>query len=142
MLPALSDTYLAGAGRVTLNGDPVRVSSRDDPEAFVIDPILLGDPAETGGTNVLGERFGDFRRLGCAQATLAAVADGSMEAAIVTVRLDPWDTVAGVHMIRNAGGIVTDLDGEPWRHDSSGLVASNGTAHEVVLAAARQAAGE
>ena len=141
-LPALSDTYLAGPERVTLNGDPVRVSSRDDPEAFVIDPILLGDPAETGGTNALGERFGDFRRLGCAQATLAAVAGGSMEAAIATIRLDPWDTVAGAHMIRNAGGVVTDLDGEPWHHDSSSLVVSNGTAHEAVLAAARQAAGE
>ncbi|WP_049898801.1 inositol monophosphatase family protein [Halococcus agarilyticus] len=142
VLPALSDTYLAGVERVTLNGDPVRVSSRENPAAFVVDPILLVDPAETGGTNALAERFGDFRRFGCAQATLAAVAGGSIEAAIATVRLDPWDTVAGAHMIRNAGGVVTDLDGEPWRHDSSSLVASNGTAHEVVLAAARQAAGD
>ena len=142
VLPALSDTYLEDAGRVTLNGDPVGVSSREDPEAFVVDPIVLGDPADTGGTNALAERFGDVRRLGCAQATLAAVAGGSMEAAIATVRLDPWDTVAGAHMIHAAGGTVTDLDGEPWRHDSSGLVASNGTAHEAVLAAARRAAGE
>ncbi len=49
--------------------------------------------------------------------------------------MSPWDTVGGAHMIRQAGGTVTDLDGERWRHDSDGLVASNGTAHEELLAA-------
>lgn len=142
VLPALPDTYLAGAERTTLNGDPVRVSDREDPEAFVIDPILLGDAVGSAGTNAIVEQFGDYRRFGCAQATLAAVADGSIEAAIATVRMHPWDTIAGAHMIRNAGGTVTDLDGEPWRHDGRGLVASNGAAHDAVLAAARRAAGE
>ncbi|EMA46287.1 inositol monophosphatase family protein [Halococcus saccharolyticus] len=142
VLPALADTYLTGAERVTLNGDPVRVSDREDSDAFVVDPILLDDTTDTAGVDVLAERFGDFRRLGCAQATLAAVASGSLDAAITTVRMHPWDTIAGAHMIRNAGGTVTDLDGEPWRHDSRGLVASNGAAHDEVLAAARRAAGE
>jgi myo-inositol-1(or 4)-monophosphatase len=51
----------------------------------------------------------------------------------------PWDTVAGVHMVREAGGTVTDVDGNEWRHDSDSVVASNGNAHDVVLEAARQA---
>jgi myo-inositol-1(or 4)-monophosphatase len=33
---------------------------------------------------------------------------------------------------------VTDLDGERWRHDSKGLVASNGALHEEILAAAKE----
>jgi myo-inositol-1(or 4)-monophosphatase len=53
------------------------------------------------------------------------------------VRANPWDTVAGVHLVRQAGGTVTDLDGETWRHDSTGLVASNEAAHDAVLATAR-----
>ena len=142
VLPALADTYLAGAERVTLNGDSVQVSDREDPEAFVVDPILLDDAADTDGVDVLMEHFGDYRRLGCAQATLAAVAGGSLDAAIATVRMHPWDTIAGAHMIHTAGGTVTDLDGARWRHDSRGLVASNGAAHGEVLAAAQRAAEE
>lgn len=134
VLPALSDTYLVGQTKTTLNGDPVSVSTRTDPETFAVAPILLGhDYAATVGT--LAQRFGDIRRFGCSQATLAAVADGSLEAAIATIRMNPWDTVAGAHMIRQAGGTVTDLAGDRWRHSSSGLVASNGVAHEEVLTA-------
>jgi myo-inositol-1(or 4)-monophosphatase len=133
VLPALDDTYLAGE-ETTLNGDPVRVSAREDPETFAVAPILLG--GDYGATvGALAERFGDIRRFGCAQATLAAVAGGSLDAAVATTRMSPWDTVAGAHMIRRAGGRVTDLAGERWRHDSDGFVASNGTAHEEVLAA-------
>jgi myo-inositol-1(or 4)-monophosphatase len=67
------------------------------------------------------------------------VAAGSLEGTLTTVDANPWDTVAGVHMVRQAGGTVTDLDGEPWRHDSTGLVASNGEAHDELVAAARAA---
>jgi myo-inositol-1(or 4)-monophosphatase len=133
VLPALSDTYLADE-ETTLNGDPVRVSAREDPETFAVAPILLG--GNYGSTvDALAERFGDIRRFGCAQATLAAVAGGSLDAAVTTTEMSPWDTVAGAHMIRQAGGRVTDLVGEPWRHDSPELVASNGTAHAELLAA-------
>lgn len=39
-------------------------------------------------------------------------------------------------MIEQAGGTVTDVHGEGWHHDSRGLVASNGKAHDELLAAA------
>jgi myo-inositol-1(or 4)-monophosphatase len=38
-------------------------------------------------------------------------------------------------MVEQAGGTVTDIHGDPWTHDSQGLVASNGTAHDELLAA-------
>jgi myo-inositol-1(or 4)-monophosphatase len=141
VLPALADTYLVGPAGVTLNGEPMGVSAREDMETFAVAPIYLkGDYAAILGA--LAERFGDIRRFGSSQATLAAVADGSIEAAIATVEMSPWDTVGGVHMIRTAGGTVTDLAGEPWRHDSQGVVASNGIAHDDVLAAADPATEE
>jgi myo-inositol-1(or 4)-monophosphatase len=65
------------------------------------------------------------------------VADGALEGTITNVRCHPWDAVAGVYMVRRAGGTVTDLDGNRWRHDSIGLVASNGYVHDDALAAAR-----
>jgi myo-inositol-1(or 4)-monophosphatase len=139
VLPALGDTYLADEDKATLNGDPMTVSARDDPETFAVAPVLLG--GNYGATvGALAERFGDIRRFGCSQATLAAVAGGSLEAAVATTRMSPWDTVAGAHMIRRAGGRVTDPAGERWHHDSDGFVASNGTAHAAVLAAIDSAA--
>ena len=38
-------------------------------------------------------------------------------------------------MVRQAGGAVTDLSGDPWTLDAAGMVASNGTAHDEFLAA-------
>ena len=139
VFPALGDTYLADGKETTLNGDLVRVSAREDPETFAVAPILLGGDFGTT-VGALAERFGDIRRFGCAQATLAAVAGGSFDAAVATTRMSPWDTVAGAHMIRRAGGRVTDLAGQPWRHDSDGLIASNGHAHEELLDTLRSAA--
>jgi myo-inositol-1(or 4)-monophosphatase len=87
---------------------------------------------------VLVERFGDVRRLGSAQLQLAMIAAGTLDGALTNVDSNPWDTVAGVHMIRLAGGTVTDMDGDPWRHDSHGLVASNGEIHDQLLEAAAE----
>lgn len=142
VLPALADTYRVGPEGVTLNGDPIAVSDREDPETFAVAPTYLryDRPERYAATmGELGTRFGDLRRFGCSQATLAAVAGGSLEGAVTNVEMHPWDTVAGVGMIRRAGGTVTDIDGDPWRHDSRGLVASNGRAHDELLAAVNDA---
>ncbi|MFC6736005.1 inositol monophosphatase family protein, partial [Halolamina salina] len=53
------------------------------------------------------------------------------------VQTKPWDTIAGVHLVRRAGGTATDLRGERWHHDARGLVVSNGVLHEEMLEAAQ-----
>jgi len=63
----------------------------------------------------------------------------SIEDVITNARPNPWDSIAGVHLIEQAGGRATDIDGEDWHHDSQGLVASNGHAHDAGLAAAHEA---
>jgi myo-inositol-1(or 4)-monophosphatase len=82
---------------------------------------------------LVGE-FGDLRRFGCAQATLSFVASGALGALITNTDPNPWDTLAGVCLIRRAGGRVSDLEGERWE-GSGGLVASNGESeiHEAAL---------
>jgi len=145
VLPAIGDTYLVGPDGVTRNGDRISVSDADDPEVFLVSPIIWWprdrrDEYATLCEDLLG-RFADLRRTGSAQATLAMVADGTIEGAVTNLLANPWDTVAGVAMIREAGGVVTDGDGNRWRHDSRGLVASNGAAHEQLLATARAAEG-
>ena len=140
-LPAMDDVYVADAESVARNGESVAVSEREDPETAAATPTVWWDfdarDEYAAACTEIVDRFGDLRRFGSAQVTLALVAEGALDATITNVACNPWDTVAGVHMVRTAGGTVTDLDGEPWRHDSTGLVASNGPLHDEALAAAR-----
>lgn len=142
-MPALGDTVVAGE-ETRLDDEQVRVSDRTDLETFAVAVLGWGPHGdreayrELAGTVV--ERCGDMRRFGSMQTALAWVATGGLDAAITTRRPNPWDSMAGVHMIRQAGGTVTALDGDRWRHDSTGLVASNGRSHDAVLEIARDVA--
>lgn len=140
-LPAIEDVYRVGSDGSRLNDDPIAVSDRSDPETCAVCPTLWWnrDRREeyARATREIVSRFGDLRRYGCAQAELAMVASGALDATLSNVVAHPWDTVAGVHLVREAGGTVTDLDGNRWRHDSTGLVASNGEIHDEALAATR-----
>jgi myo-inositol-1(or 4)-monophosphatase len=137
-MPAHGDTYVGG-GVAEKNGAEIGVSDRTEPETFVAAPILryTVDDAHRERFARLAEAMihtlGDVRRLGCAQATLAMVAAGSIDATIGPFEPAAWDTVAGAHMVDLAGGTVTDLGGEPWTADSDGIVASNGRAHTELL---------
>ena len=142
-LPATEDMYAAGAETGTRNGSTLSVSDRTDPETFAVAPV---GRFERGSGDELGDiaaavvdDLGDLRRLGSMQTTLAFVASGELDAAFSTYTPDPWDSLAGIHLVRRAGGTVTDLDGDPWTRDSDGIVASNGEAHEAVRAVVRAA---
>ncbi|MFH5799325.1 inositol monophosphatase family protein [Haladaptatus sp. CMAA 1911] len=141
--PALGDTYTADANGASLNGEEMTVSDRTDPETFTVCPTMWWDfdRREEYAATVEGivKRFGDMRRYGCAQIVLGMVANGALDGTVTNIVPNPWDTVAGVFMIRQAGGTVTDIHGERWTTRSRGLVASNGEAHDEVLAAARGA---
>jgi myo-inositol-1(or 4)-monophosphatase len=141
VLPAVGEAYVADRTTAAREDRTLGVSEEADPERATVAPTMWwamdrrDEYAAAAGELV--RRFGDMRRLGCAQATLAHVAEGALEGAVTNVYTNPWDTVAGVLLVRRAGGRVTDLDGDPWRPASRGLVASNGHLHEEVLAAAR-----
>lgn len=143
LMPAYGDDYALGSDGVTRNGAPVGPSEFDDPLAFSVAPLGWWPREERGEFSrlceVLGDRFGDVRRYGCAQAVLAMVASGELDAAVATRRMNPWDAVAGAAMVERAGGTVSDPEGEPWRPDAEGLVVSNGEAHGALVEAARDA---
>lgn len=147
VLPELGDVYVATDEGAALNGEAIAVSEETDPEAMAVSPTIWW-PRERRDEYAVAcretvERFGDLCRHGSAQAVLSMVATGALDGAFTNVHPSPWDTVAGALLVEQAGGRVTDLEGDPWRHDSQGLVASNGRAHDELLAAARatEAAG-
>jgi myo-inositol-1(or 4)-monophosphatase len=73
-----------------------------------------------------------IRRAGAAALDLADVACGRYEA-FWELRLKPWDLAAGMLMIREAGGIVTTLEGAPCPVAETSLVAGNPVMHGWLL---------
>ncbi len=139
VFPALDDTYRTTPVGVARNGTAVTVTDRSSLAEFTVAPIFglkrADRAAFAAATGTIVETLGDLRRIGSAQATLSMVAAGELDAAVSAVLLSPWDTVAGVHLVRQAGGTVTDPDGSNWSHDTPGLIASNGVAHEQLVEA-------
>jgi myo-inositol-1(or 4)-monophosphatase len=137
--PLRDETFVGrrGAG-ATLNGEPIHVSSTD-----TLDRALLG----TGFAYDRRERadfylafFSDFmkrsqglRRAGSAALDLCWVACGRLDG-FWEWMLKPWDTAAGVVIVREAGGQVSDFRGGPFRVFDQQTLASNGRVHAAMSA--------
>ena len=72
------------------------------------------------------------RRAGSAALDLCYVACGRLEA-FWEFKLNPWDTAAGVLMVQEAGGRVTNFAGGDFNIDSRETLASNGLIHETLM---------
>ena len=72
------------------------------------------------------------RRMGSTVWCLAAVAAGRMEG-FYEQDLWPWDIAAGMLLVEEAGGRVTDLEGQRPSLDQGRLVATNGLIHRELL---------
>jgi myo-inositol-1(or 4)-monophosphatase len=136
-VPAEDDIYTAGPESVSRNAESMAVSPRDDPGAFAVALIGRWPTGRQGNHDALfraaAARFGDLRRMGSMQGALALVASGSLDAALMPGTPLPWDAIAGVHLVRRAGGTATDLQGDRWTNGADGLVVSNGNAHDHIL---------
>jgi myo-inositol-1(or 4)-monophosphatase len=69
---------------------------------------------------------------------LAYVAAGRFDG-FWELKLSPWDTAAGCLLVREAGGLVTNLFGAPFELQSPHVLASNGVLHQDMMAVFRQA---
>ncbi|MEL7668006.1 MAG: inositol monophosphatase family protein [Actinomycetota bacterium] len=74
----------------------------------------------------------DVRRDGSAAIDLCNVAIGRTDGFWETA-LKPWDMAAGVLVVEESGGAVTDFDGEPWTVSTRDVVAANTVLHPVLL---------
>lgn len=69
------------------------------------------------------------RRAGSAALDLCSVACGQFEG-FWEFGLKPWDTAAGILLVLEAGGAVSDFSGRPYHPGDPELLASNGLVHE------------
>ena len=72
------------------------------------------------------------RVVGAAAAEMCYVACGRFDARVEAL-LGPWDIAAGILIVQNAGGRVTDFCGGDSYEQGSQVVASNGKIHDFLL---------
>ncbi len=83
---------------------------------------------------MLFEHSLDIRRCGSAALDLCMIADGRAEVYFEAL-LSPWDYAAGMLIVREAGGIVTQPDGAPMRlNRKCGVLAGNSAAYKAAKA--------
>ncbi len=130
-----------GAG-ATLNGDPIHVSAVEHLAESFLATGFPYDRRVAEDNNV--SRFDHFlrrsqgvRRAGAAVLDLAYVACGRFDG-FWERGLSPWDVAAGMLIIQEAGGRVTDFGGTPLPLDGEYIVASNGIIHEAMLRVIRE----
>lgn len=93
--------------------------------------------------NYLMPRTRGVRRAGSAAIDMAWLADGRLDG-YWEAGLSPWDWAAGLLLVREAGGMVSDYWGQPWQMGKKQFAASNGPLHPALLEAiqaARRAMG-
>jgi myo-inositol-1(or 4)-monophosphatase len=79
-----------------------------------------------------------IRRAGSAALDLCNVACGRFDAFWELV-LAPWDVAAGMLLVREAGGVVTDIEGNPAGPVGGGFVAGNPAMHAWLLQTVKRA---
>ena len=128
--PMRDELFTAERGQgAQLNGRSMRVSKIPDlAEAL----LSTGFPSRKRHASPNVHFYQEFtlrshgvRRAGSAALDLAYVACGRLEA-FWEFNLNPWDTAAGILLVEEAGGLVTDFSGNAFRLDSREILASNG----------------
>ena len=139
--PFRHERFTAEAGRgARLNGRPIRVSTTPTLSSSLLITGFPYDRAERSRYYVeffrrFMERCHDVRRSGTAALDMAWIAAGRADG-YWEFNLCPWDVAAGLLLVREAGGRVTDFSGRPWKElDSFGrrTLASNGLIHREML---------
>src|SRR5690242_16704758 len=125
-------TAVAGGG-ARRNGQPIHVSKIEEPlKALVATGFPFKDGDQVGqylrGFGEAMRQAAGVRRVGSAALDLADVAAGRYEA-FWELMLAPWDLAAGVLLVREAGGIVTDIAGNPAAIAHTSIVAGNPKMH-------------
>jgi len=137
--PVRGETFAARSGHAaTLNGERIHVSTTERLEAALVGTGFPYDRREhvdfyLGFVREFILRTHGVRRLGSAALDLCAVACGRLDG-FWEWKLSPWDTAAGVVILREAGGVVSDFAGSPFDLYGNQTLASNGRVHGDMVA--------
>jgi myo-inositol-1(or 4)-monophosphatase len=137
--PVHDELFTAEKGQGTfLNNRRLRVAARKS----LADGLITTGIPHRGRAHLQGRFLADckglmaeaagIRRTGSAAMDLAWVAAGRFDG-YIEHGLSPWDLAAGVLLVREAGGLVTDTKGGKRMLETGGIVAGNTHIHKAML---------
>lgn len=137
--PTTGDCFSASAGQgARLNGKAIEVSKRHPLSEAVISTHFkkYGRFVQNPGLlQAMALAPLKCRRTGAIALELAWVASGGTDALVggfeSTIHL--WDVAAGLLLIEEAGGLITDHRGQPYLAGCPDLIVSNGLIHQEIL---------
>ena len=141
--PIYEELFVAAKGQgVTLNGKQLQVSTTNR-----LDRALLATGFAPASSSSPANNFDHFihfqekaqacRRPGAASLDLACVAAGRFDG-FWEMKLKPWDTAAGMLLVTEAGGRISNFDGDPFVPSRLECLASNGLIHDAMLTILQQ----
>jgi myo-inositol-1(or 4)-monophosphatase len=141
--PVRNEEFVASRGAgAQVNGKRMRVSTRHRLEDALLE---TGIPFKDVGTNLepymamltaFTRQCRGIRRAGSAALDLAYVAAGRADG-FWELGLKPWDMAAGVLLIHEAGGLVSDFAGEERYMENGNIVAGNPKIFKAMLQVVR-----
>ena len=132
--PMCNEMFHAERGKgAFLNDDPIHVSDRPNLSKSVVgfDLSYAGGDGASNGLQVIQAMLNDVgstRIMGSAALGISYAAAGRYSI-YFNHRLEPWDQVAGLLLIEEAGGVVTDRAGSRAGLFSDGIIASSAGLH-------------
>lgn len=144
--PFSHELYSAAQGQgATLNDRPIRVSARTALQESMLCSGFPYDSFQNPDNNIaewkaFTQRTRGLRRFGSIALELSYIAAGRLEG-LWERSINAWDVMAGIVLVREAGGQVTDYDGQESQlvHDGKQVLASNGHIHAQMLEVLRAA---
>ncbi len=134
-VPGMQELLYAQRGLgAFLNHEAVRVSSETELSESMVSvggmKHFVTSGMEAGLARVI-EKVSRSRAFGDAYA-YHLVASGRFEA-VIEAKVDIWDIAAPVAIIEAAGGMCTDINGNPITDQTHTIIASNGKVHEEIV---------
>jgi len=133
--PILNELFVAEKGKGSfLNGLKLKVSNcRSLDDSFLVTGFpynIDANPSHCVEQFVQILKKGiPVRRLGSAALDLAYVAAGIFDG-FWEINLNPWDVAAGFLLVEEAGGKVTQYNGDPYWITNNNILATNGLIHD------------
>jgi len=128
-------------GGARRNGRAIRVSQAATVQRALLATGFAYDVHDSADDNLdrlvrAVKHAGGVRRDGSAAIDLCYVACGRFDG-YWELKLHPWDVAAGILLVEEAGGRVSDLAGGPAPASGREILASNGPLHDALLALLR-----
>ncbi len=132
--PITNEFYWASKGKGSwLNNQRLRVSNRKKMDECIIGAgSIRQNPIFSKQIQNLKNQSTSIRSMGSAAIDLAYVASGKLDA-FWEINLNIWDIASGIILITEAGGKISQSNGEIWSIDSNNILASNALIHEQMV---------